>query len=95
LSAEPRSTLPSIATTSPLVATCTACTQDRKACGNGVGSRAAKTRAKVSWEGAPFGGSRKRRNQGSVAWANAATDTQLSAPQMIPHSAITRMADNR
>lgn len=54
LSADPRITLPSIATTSPpVVAICTICTQDSKACCTCVGSRAAKTREKVLREGAP------------------------------------------
>jgi hypothetical protein len=57
-----------------------------------LGSRAAKTRPKVSWEGMPLGKSKKVRNQTSLAFPNSSISTQLSAPQITAHTAITMIS---
>ncbi len=52
-----------------------------------TGSRAAKTRPKVSWEGMPPGRGRKARSQACLARPKAATSTQVSAPGAAEHRA--------
>ncbi len=69
VSNEPRSVLPSMATTSPATAACRAASSHNcwMQAINWAGSRRAKTRPKVSCEGIPLGKSRNVRKKSSLA----------------------------
>jgi hypothetical protein len=69
-----------------------AAVQDRKQRSKASGSRRAKTRAKVSWQGVASGRSRKVPNQSALARPKAATPTQSSAPQITAQIAMVTRA---
>src|SRR5579883_2390356 len=72
----------------------TACIQATKHAWNCLGSRAAKTRLNVSWDGMPLGRSRKDSSHVCFASPNAGISSQLSAPQITAHKAMTTMETN-
>src|SRR5206468_447571 len=57
-----------------------------------LGSRAAKTRRKVAWEGMPLVRARKRLSQSCLARPKASRSGQDSAPPATAHRAMTRMS---
>src|SRR5947209_6183342 len=76
--AEPRSVLPSMAIWPTPTRPATPRSQARQQRSKARGSRAAKTRSKVSWLGTPCGSFKKRRNQAARFWANRAMSGQSS-----------------
>ncbi len=91
-SCERRSVLPSAASARAAVAGATARTQPANAASNAAGSRAAKTRPKVSWLGMPLGRARKVRRQPSRARPNVAMSVQPSPPHRMAHRPMVRMS---
>jgi len=89
-----RASLPSMALTSasPPVAAWTPATQPRKHAAQRSGSSAAHTRLNVSCDGMPCGTSRNVASQARFALPSSSTSTHPSAPQIVAHSAIVRMA---
>ena len=67
----------------------TACIRRRKHARKDRGSKAAKIRLNVSCAGLPLGRSRKLANQFCFVSPHSAMSSQLSAPQITAHSAIT------
>jgi hypothetical protein len=93
-SCERRRTFPSIAMTCPLITVLTALIQRIKLSWNCSGSIRANTRLNVSCEGIPLGKSKNVSNHSTFACPNSATSSQLSAPAIIAHNAITRISSN-
>ncbi len=94
LSWEPRSCFPSMAFTCPWVNWLMACTHSMKLLSNSSGLSAANTLPNVSWEGIPFGSFKNPFSHSSLVFPNNSMSTQLSAPQITPQMAITRMSSN-
>jgi hypothetical protein len=95
LSKLPRTVLPSMATTSPLVTWAMDATQLVKQRPKASGSSILKSRPNVSWDGMPLGSSKNVRNHFSLAFPNCSSSTQSSTPQMKPLRAIMNMSINR
>ena len=74
---EPRTLLPSMGTTWPLVMAKVSCTQSRKPSSNRAASSRAKTRPSVSCEGIPWGS--VRRSQSSLSWPKRAMNETVGA----------------
>ena len=87
-----RMLLPSTAISRPPEAPATADVQATKHRSKASGSRRAKTRPNVSWEGMPPGRSRNVLNHASFERPNTSTSAHPSAPQITAHSATTRMS---
>src|SRR5580704_16757541 len=103
LSKERRAVLPSIATKRPSVASARACTHLMNPSCKALGLSKAKTRPKVSWEGMPYGSSRKVSRKSSLLMPYLATSIQESAPAvtarmvmaMISHRLCNRICCRR
>jgi hypothetical protein len=85
----PRMLLPSTATRRPADSSTTDATQARKQRSNAAGSRRAKTRPKVSWDGMPPGRSRNVASHLCLQRPHSATCSHPSAPQTTAKIAIT------
>src|SRR5262249_7679164 len=92
---EPRRVWPSMATCligKPLLM---ACTHSRNQAWNAWGLRRLKTRSNVSWDGMPWGNSRRPRSQSRRLRPKVSICCQSWAPAITAHRAMTRMSCNR
>jgi hypothetical protein len=89
-----RSALPSIATISSGTAQRRLCVQFKNASRNSSGSKALKTRLKVSCEGIPLGRDKNVLNQSSLAFPKSSISLKVSARHSNAQIAITRMSIN-
>ncbi len=92
VSNEPRSVLPSMATTSPATAAPAASSHCWMQAINWAGSRRAKTRPKVSCEGIPLGKSRNVRKKSSLALLKRSMSAQPLALPKVAQTARMMMS---
>src|SRR5262245_19227898 len=89
-----RAALPSMAMTSPWLTSCRALTQPSRQRWKATGSRAAKTRPNVSWDGMPGRKSKYLASQSRRRRAKRAISSHESAPATTPHTAMNTMFSN-